>query len=40
MKWTGHSDYKAMKPYIKIVDAAKIENMAKFDTYNPEKPEE
>lgn len=33
MEWTGHSDYKAMKPYIKIVDAAKIENMAKFDTF-------
>jgi hypothetical protein len=29
-----------MKPYIKIVDAAKIENMAKFDTYDPEKPNE
>lgn len=39
MEWTGHSDYKAMKPYIKIVDASKIENMAKFDTFgeNPEK---
>ena len=33
MEWTGHSDYKAMKPYIKIVDAAKIENMAKFDAF-------
>ncbi len=33
MEWTGHSDYKAMKPYIKIVDAAKAENMAKFDTF-------
>lgn len=32
MEWTGHSDYKAMKPYIKIVDAAKVENMAKFDS--------
>ncbi len=31
MKWTGHSDYKAMKPYIDIVDAAKDEAMAKFD---------
>lgn len=38
MEWTGHSDYKAMKPYIKIVDAAKVENMAKFDSYG-EKPE-
>ena len=31
MKWTGHSDYKAMKPYIDIVDSAKDEAMAKFD---------
>ena len=36
MEWTGHSDYKAMKPYIKIVDAAKAENMAKFNAFNPE----
>lgn len=33
MEWTGHSDYKAMKPYIKIVDAAKVENMARFDNF-------
>lgn len=33
MEWTGHSDYKAMKPYIKIVDAAKAENMALFNTF-------
>lgn len=33
MEWTGHSNYAAMKPYIKIVDAAKAENMAKFDTF-------
>lgn len=31
MKWTGHSDYKAMKPYIDIVDSAKAESMTKFD---------
>jgi integrase len=31
MKWTGHSDYKAMKPYIKIVDAIKEKSMKKFD---------
>ena len=31
MKWTGHSDYKSMKPYIDIVDSAKAETMAKFD---------
>lgn len=40
MEWTGHSDFKAMKPYIKIVDAAKVENMAKFDSYAPEGTEE
>lgn len=33
MEWTGHSDYKAMKPYIKIVDAAKAENMERFNTF-------
>jgi len=31
MKWTGHSDYKSMKPYIKIVDELKRESMKKFD---------
>ena len=31
MKWTGHSDYKAMKPYIDVVDAIKAESMKKFD---------
>ena len=31
MKWTGHSDYKAMKPYIDIADAAKVEAMKLFD---------
>ena len=31
MKWTGHSDYSAMKPYIDIVSAAKAEAMSKFD---------
>lgn len=33
MEWTGHSSFKAMKPYIKIVDAAKAENMSKFDSF-------
>lgn len=33
MEWTGHSDYKAMKPYIKIVDEAKAVNMERFNTY-------
>jgi hypothetical protein len=31
MKWIGHSDYKAKKPYIDIVDAAKDEAIAIFD---------
>ncbi len=31
MKWTGHNDYNAMKPYIKIVDALKEEAMNKFN---------
>jgi len=31
MKWTGHSDYKAMKPYIDIVDSIKAGSMTKFD---------
>ena len=31
MKWTGHSDYKAMKPYIDIVDSIKASSMAKLD---------
>lgn len=32
MKWTGHADYKSMKPYIAIADRLKKESMAKFDT--------
>jgi integrase len=31
MKWTGHSDYKSMKPYVKIVDKTKEDSMKKFD---------
>ena len=31
MKWTGHSDYKAMKPYIDIADETKANAMSKFD---------
>jgi integrase len=30
MKWTGHSDYKAMKPYIDIADDIKASAMSKF----------
>lgn len=38
MEWTGHSDYKAMRPYMKIVDAVKVENMDKFNHFG-EAPE-
>ncbi len=31
MKWTGHSDYKSMKPYIDIADDIKASAMSKFD---------
>lgn len=31
MKWTGHSDYKAMKPYIAVSDATRASSMALFD---------
>lgn len=31
MKWTGHSDYKAMKPYIDVADSIKADAMKMFD---------
>ena len=31
MKWTGHSDYKVMKPYIDIADDIKANAMNKFN---------
>ena len=31
MKWTGHSDYKAMKPYIDIADDIKANAMSRFN---------
>ncbi len=31
MKWTGHSDYSSMKPYIDIVDDIKVTSMTKFN---------
>ena len=34
MKWTGHSDYKAMKPYIDIVDSIRAQEMSKMDFMN------
>ncbi|MDR2928483.1 MAG: hypothetical protein LBV41_09865 [Cytophagaceae bacterium] len=36
MKWTRHSDFTAMKPYIKIVDELKEKEMNKFNLkYSP-----
>ncbi|KAA6304149.1 Tyrosine recombinase XerC, partial [termite gut metagenome] len=32
MKWTGHSDYTAMKPYIDIADDIKASAMDKFNS--------
>ena len=31
MKWTGHKDYRAMKPYIAVVDELKAREMKKLD---------
>ena len=31
MKWTGYSDYKAMKPYINIADDIKANAISEFD---------
>ena len=31
MKWTGHSDYKAMQPYIEIADETRREAMGAFN---------
>jgi integrase len=31
MRWTGHSSYDAMKPYMEIVDDLKRRSMSKFD---------
>lgn len=32
MKWTGHSSYAAMKPYIDICDSVKQQAMTRFDS--------
>lgn len=33
MKWTGHSDYKSMKPYIDVADKIKANAMSKFNLF-------
>lgn len=32
IRWTGHKDYEAMKPYVAIVDELKKKSMDKFNT--------
>lgn len=36
MKWTGHSNYEAMRPYIDIIDDAKRSAMAVFNSISAE----
>ncbi|MBR1765922.1 MAG: phage integrase SAM-like domain-containing protein [Bacteroidales bacterium] len=36
MSWTGHKDYKAMRPYVKIVDRLKASEMGKFNIGSPD----
>ncbi len=33
MKYTGHSDYKAMKPYIEVAERTKDDAMKTFSNY-------
>lgn len=35
MKWTGHSDYKTMRPYIDVADTTKAEAMQVFNKKSP-----
>ncbi len=37
MKWTGHSDYNAMKPYIDIADNTRKSSMGMFDNMEEEQ---
>lgn len=38
MRWTGHSDFKSMKPYVKIVDDLKAQEMEKFNRVSSSGP--
>lgn len=33
MRWTGHSSFEAMKPYMKIIDEVKRNAMSRFDDF-------
>lgn len=37
MKWTGHSDYKAMRPYIDIAESTRADAMKKFNLLEEKK---
>lgn len=39
MSWTGHKNYQAMRPYVKIVDELKASEMEKFDKIGKPKKE-
>lgn len=39
MQWTGHSDYKSMRPYIAVADSARARAMAGFDALENKAPE-
>ena len=32
MQWTGHADYKSMKPYVDVADSIRAQEMQKFNT--------
>lgn len=34
MKWTWHSDYTVMMPYIDIADSIKVNAMSSFDLFS------
>ncbi len=41
IRWTGHSDYQSMKPYIDIAAADKAQAMEQFDkTLEPPEDDE
>lgn len=40
MSWTGHKDFAAMKPYIKLVDKMKRKQMGVFDRFSDSLEEE
>jgi len=33
MKWTGHSEFASLKPYLDVADPTRKESMSKFDDF-------